>query len=98
MEEQSLYVLLVNISSERSSTGAPIVVLTPNGATVLTRILSFAHSQAKFLVSWLIAAAEVTSHTNKSYQSIGLVISSKHLTSVNSKVPFLEIFLPLDAA
>lgn len=54
----------VNISFE-SSTGGSIVVLTPYGATVLTRILSFAHSQAKFLVSWLIAAAEVASHTNK---------------------------------
>lgn len=43
-----------------SSTGFAIVVLTPYGATVLIRILSFAHSQAKFFVSWLIAAVLVT--------------------------------------
>lgn len=36
-------------------TGAVIVVLTPHGATVLVRILSFAHSHAKFFVIWLIA-------------------------------------------
>jgi hypothetical protein len=36
-------------------TGATFLVLTAHGATALVRMLSFAHSQAKFFVIWLIA-------------------------------------------
>ena len=36
-------------------TAGKMWVLTPHGATVFTRILSFAHSHAKFFVIWLIA-------------------------------------------
>ena len=40
---------------KRNSTGSTIVVLTPHGETVFVRMLSFAHSHAKFFVIWLIA-------------------------------------------
>jgi hypothetical protein len=36
-------------------TAVKMLVFTPNGATVFVRILSFAHSHAKFFVIWLIA-------------------------------------------
>lgn len=38
-------------------TGGMTWVLTPHGATAFVRIPYFAHSQAKFFVTWLIAPA-----------------------------------------
>lgn len=39
----------------KNFTGSTMVVLTAQGATVLIRMPSFAHSHAKFLVTWFIA-------------------------------------------
>lgn len=71
------------------STGGEIWVLTAQGETAFTRMLSVAHSHAKFFVSWLIAP-ETESHSNKIidlWVSIGIQ-SSKFMTR----------YVPLDAA
>ena len=44
-----------HVSEMNRATCSTMEVLTYQGATELTLILSLAHSQAKFLVSWLIA-------------------------------------------
>jgi hypothetical protein len=43
------------VGRKRDITSGVIVVRTAHGATVFVRILSFAHSHAKFFVIWLIA-------------------------------------------
>ena len=53
-----LYFYNVRLGFITIHTGGMTWVLTPHGATVLVRIPYFAHSQAKFFVTWLIAPAE----------------------------------------
>lgn len=43
--------------TDNTSKGLIIEVLITQGATVLVRMLSFAHSHAKFFVSWFMAPA-----------------------------------------
>lgn len=59
-------------SMRKNNTGSVRGVLMNQGATQLVLILSFAHSHAKFLVSWFIAAAKRI----KEFNSVGHISNS----------------------